>query len=158
MTFVTSIWDVFWFYFWIFAYIAYLFVLVYIIIDVFRDHTLNGWLKAVWILFLVFVPWITALVYLIARGKGMAERSQSRRPQIVEYSDEEVRSVSFAEPGRRDLEGSGAPRPGGHQRRRVRGAQGEGARQQVLRRHVRAVAPAAASAPTRARRRSGGRA
>lgn len=98
MTFVTSIWDVFWFYFWIFAYIAYLFVLVYIIIDVFRDHTLNGWLKAVWILFLVFVPWITALVYLIARGKGMAERSQSRRPQVVEYSDEEVRSVSFASP------------------------------------------------------------
>ena len=98
MTFVTSIWDVFWFYFWIFAYIAYLFVLVYIIIDVFRDHTLNGWLKAVWILFLVFVPWITALVYLIARGKGMAERSQERRPQVVEYSDEEVRSVSFASP------------------------------------------------------------
>ena len=98
MTFVTSIWDVFWFYFWIFAYIAYLFVLVYIIIDVFRDHTLNGWLKAVWILFLVFVPWITALVYLIDRGKGMAERSQSRRPQVVEYSDEEVRSVSFASP------------------------------------------------------------
>ena len=82
MTFVTSIWDVFWFYFWIFAYIAYLFVLVYIIIDVFR----------------VFVPWITALVYLIARGKGMAERSQARRPQVVEYSDEEVRSVSFASP------------------------------------------------------------
>lgn len=98
MTFVTSIWDVFWFYFWIFAYIAYLFVLVYIIIDVFRDHSLNGWLKAVWILFLVFVPWITALVYLIARGKGMAERSRERRPQVVEYSDEEVRSVSFASP------------------------------------------------------------
>ena len=98
MTFVTSIWDVFWFYFWIFAYIAYLFVLVYIIIDVFRDHTLNGWLKAVWILFLVFVPWITALVYLIARGKGMAERSRERRPQAVEYSDEEVRAMSFASP------------------------------------------------------------
>ena len=98
VTFMTSIWDVFWFYFWIFAYIAYLFVLVYIIIDIFRDHTLNGWLKAVWILFLVFVPWITALVYLIARGKGMAERSRERRPEVVEYSDEEVRSVSFASP------------------------------------------------------------
>ena len=98
MTFVTSIWDVFWFYFWIFAYVAYLIVLVYIIIDVFRDNTLNGWLKAVWILFLVFVPWITSLVYLIARGKGMAERSRERRPQAVEYSDEEVRAVSFASP------------------------------------------------------------
>ena len=98
MTFLTSIWDVFWFYFWIFAYVAYLFVLVYIIIDVFRDHSLNGWLKAAWILFLVFVPWLTALVYLIARGKGMAERSASRHPEVVEYSEDQVRSVSFASP------------------------------------------------------------
>ena len=98
MNFIGSVWDVFWFYFWIFAYVAYLFVLVYIIIDVFRDHTLNGWLKAVWVLFLVFVPWITAIVYLIARGKGMAERSAGRHPDIVEYSDEEVRAVSFASP------------------------------------------------------------
>ena len=98
MNLIGNVWDVFWFYFWIFAYVAYLFVLVYIIIDVFRDHTLNGWLKAVWVLFLVFVPWITAIVYLIARGKGMAERSAGRRPDIVEYSDEEVRAVSFASP------------------------------------------------------------
>ena len=98
MTFLSGVWDVFWFCFWAFAYVAYLFVLVYIIIDVFRDHSLNGWLKAVWLLFLVFVPFLTALVYLIARGKGMAERAERRRPEIVEYSEQEVRSVSFASP------------------------------------------------------------
>jgi uncharacterized membrane protein len=99
MSFVSSVWDVFWFYFMIFAYIAYLFVLVYILIDIFRDHTLNGWLKAVWVIFLVFVPWLTAIVYLIARGKSMSERTQARHnPNIVEYSDAEVRSVSFASP------------------------------------------------------------
>jgi hypothetical protein len=99
MTFLSSIWDVFWFYFMIFAYIAYLFVLVYILIDIFRDHTLNGWLKALWVLLLVFVPWLTAIVYLIVRGKSMSERTEARRnPNIVEYSDAEVRSVSFASP------------------------------------------------------------
>ena len=96
MNFIGNVWDMFWFFFWIFAYVAYLFVLVYVIIDIFRDHTLNGWLKAVWVFFLVFVPWLTAIVYLIARGKGMAERSAG--PDIVEYSDEEVRAVSFASP------------------------------------------------------------
>jgi len=99
MNFLSSIWDVFWFYFMIFAYIAYLFVLIYILIDIFRDHTLNGWLKAVWVLLLVFVPWLTAIVYLIVRGKSMSERTQARQnPNIVEYSDAEVRSVSFASP------------------------------------------------------------
>jgi hypothetical protein len=67
-------WDLFWWFFWAFAFVAYLIVLFSILVDIFRDHTLNGWLKAVWILFLVFVPFITGLVYIIARGKGMAER------------------------------------------------------------------------------------
>ena len=49
---------------------AYIFMLVWIVIDLFRDQKLNGWFKALWIVFLVFVPFITALVYLIARGSG----------------------------------------------------------------------------------------
>jgi len=78
MNFIGSVWDIFWFFFWVFVWVAYLFVLIYIVIDIFRDHSLNGWLKAVWLIFLIFVPFITALVYLIARGKGMAERSAAR--------------------------------------------------------------------------------
>jgi hypothetical protein len=70
-----GIWDVFWTVIWAFFFFAYLFVLVMIVIDLFRDHALNGWWKALWILFLVFVPFLTALVYLIARGQGMALRS-----------------------------------------------------------------------------------
>ena len=98
MNFIGSVWDIFWFFFWVFAWVAYLFVLIYIVIDIFRDHSLNGWLKAVWLIFLIFVPFLTALVYLIARGQGMAERSAERRPQYVEYSDEELRKISFASP------------------------------------------------------------
>lgn len=60
---------------WAVMFIGYLFALFAVIADLFRDHTLNGWWKAVWVLFLVFVPFITVLVYLIARGEGMAQRS-----------------------------------------------------------------------------------
>ena len=98
MNFLGSVWDIFWFFFWVFVWVAYLFVLIYIVIDIFRDHTLNGWLKAVWLIFLIFLPFVTALVYLIARGKGMAERSAERRPEYVEYSEDEVRQMSFASP------------------------------------------------------------
>lgn len=98
MFFLNSIWDWFWFLFWAFVYVAYLFALIYIIIDVFRDHALNGWLKALWVIFLVFVPFITAFVYLIARGSGMAERSARKQTEYQEYSDEYIRSVSFANP------------------------------------------------------------
>jgi predicted PurR-regulated permease PerM len=77
---------------------AYIFMLTWIVIDLFRDHKLNGWWKALWIVFLVFVPFLTALVYLIARGAGMADRAQQRPEKAPELSEAEVRSVSFANP------------------------------------------------------------
>jgi hypothetical protein len=98
MNFLQGIWDWFWLLFWVFAYMAYLFVLIYIIFDVFRDRSLNGWLKALWLILLVFVPFVTGLVYLIARGKGMAERSARKQVEYQEYDDAYVRSVSFASP------------------------------------------------------------
>ncbi|WP_344248440.1 SHOCT domain-containing protein [Isoptericola hypogeus] len=69
-----SFWDYILFLIWIFLFIAYLMVLFQILSDLFRDRDLNGWLKAVWVVFLIFIPLLTALVYLIARGRGMAER------------------------------------------------------------------------------------
>ena len=56
--------------------------------DLFRDHKLNGWWKAVWIIFLIFAPFLTALVYVIARGKGMAERTASARGGVVAEADD----------------------------------------------------------------------
>ena len=81
-----------------FAYVAYLVVLIYIIIDIFRDHELNGWMKALWLILLLFLPWITGLIYLIVRGKGMAERSARKQVEYQEYSQEEYRRMSFANP------------------------------------------------------------
>ncbi|MCU1480528.1 MAG: hypothetical protein JWQ19_1314 [Subtercola sp.] len=85
-------------FFWSFAFIAYLFALFAIIGDLFRDHTLNGWFKAIWVLFLIFVPFLTALVYLIARGRGMAERSQKAQQQAQSAADSYIRQVAGSTP------------------------------------------------------------
>jgi len=62
--------DFFWYLLWIFYFTVYIFMVFLIISDLFRDHKLNGWWKAVWIIFLIFAPFLTALVYVIARGRG----------------------------------------------------------------------------------------
>jgi hypothetical protein len=73
-----TFWNAFLYTFWIFAFVAYLMVLFTVLVDLFRDSSLNGWWKAVWVIFLVFFPVLTALVYLIARGRGMAERNRAQ--------------------------------------------------------------------------------
>ncbi|MFF2050365.1 SHOCT domain-containing protein [Leifsonia sp. NPDC058194] len=95
---MNTFWDFLWLIFWSFAFVAYLFVLFGILADLFRDRQLNGWWKAVWIIFLVFVPWLTALVYLIARGRGMAERNAERRQTVAEDDDYGLQPVASASP------------------------------------------------------------
>jgi hypothetical protein len=80
--------DFWWFLLWSFYFIAYLYVVIVIITDLFRDDKLNGWMKALWIILLVFVPFLTALIYVIARGKGMAERAQAARGGVVAEADD----------------------------------------------------------------------
>jgi hypothetical protein len=93
-----NFWDVIWLFFWGFAFIAYLMALFSIVADLFRDHTLNGWWKAVWIIFLIFAPFLTALVYVIARGRGMAERSQRDAHQARAATDNYIRDVAGSSP------------------------------------------------------------
>ncbi len=94
MDFWNNFWNIIWIFFWSFAFVAYLFALFAIIGDLFRDHKLNGWWKALWIIFLVFVPFLTALVYLIARGSGMAERSQREARQVQAATDSYIQQVA----------------------------------------------------------------
>lgn len=82
-----------WF-FWIFVFVAYLMVIFSIIGDIFRDHELNGWLKAIWILFLIFVPFLTALIYLIARGNGMQKRSIAQAQEMRAAQDAYIRQTA----------------------------------------------------------------
>ncbi|MBP2385192.1 PLDc N-terminal domain-containing protein [Paeniglutamicibacter kerguelensis] len=86
MDFWASFWDIIWWFFVVFAFMAYLWAVLAIIIDLFHDHKLSGWWKALWFVFLIFVPFLTAVVYLIARGDGMAERSQkASRTRLESY-------------------------------------------------------------------------
>lgn len=75
---------------WIFLFIAYLFVLFRIVMDIFRDKNLGGFAKAIWLIALLFLPLITALIYLIARGKGMAHRdieaAEEYRQAQIDYT------------------------------------------------------------------------
>ena len=75
-----SFWESLGWMLWATVFIGYLFALFAIIADLFRDHKLSGWLKAVWVFFLLFLPILTALVYLVARGEGMTERSNKAAP------------------------------------------------------------------------------
>ena len=93
-----NFWNVIWLIFWAFAFVAYLFALFAIIGDLFRDRKLNGWWKALWIIFLIFLPFLTALVYLIARGRGMAERQARDVQQAQAQADDYIRTVASASP------------------------------------------------------------
>lgn len=66
----------FWLLVWAFVFACYLIVLFQIISDLFRDRDLSGWWKALWIVFLITAPFLSALIYVVARGRGMAERRQ----------------------------------------------------------------------------------
>ncbi len=83
----------------IFAWIAYLLVLFQILGDLFRrDHRTSGWVKAIWVAFLILFPWITALIYLIARGKGMAERAQVAAACAKKEADDYIRQAAGRSP------------------------------------------------------------
>lgn len=98
MGFWENFWDIIGLFLWAFVFIAYLMALFAIIGDLFRDRKLNGWWKALWIIFLIFLPFLTALVYLIARGRGMAERSVREATQAQTAADEYIRSVAASSP------------------------------------------------------------
>ena len=98
MSFWENFWNIFWWFFVVYAFFAFLYALFIVIADVFHDHQLNGWWKAVWFVFLALVPFLTLLVYMIARGKGMTERSMERARRGQEAADSYIRQVASASP------------------------------------------------------------
>lgn len=89
-----NIWEFFVWLFWIYILITCIWIFITVIIDIFRDHTLNGWAKALWIIFLVFLPFLAAFIYLIARGSGMAQRRAAEVSQAQAANDDYIRSVA----------------------------------------------------------------
>lgn len=89
-----SFWDIVWFIFITWVFVAYLMVMFRIIWDIFRNEESSGVVKALWIVALIFVPFLTALVYLIANGRGMTERSVRSAAEHQRQQDTYIRQVA----------------------------------------------------------------
>jgi Short C-terminal domain/Phospholipase_D-nuclease N-terminal len=86
--------DFFWLLIWSFFFVFYLMILFHIIADLFRDKELSGWWKALWVVALIIVPFLTALIYLIARGRGMAERQSVDMQRAQAANEAYIRQVA----------------------------------------------------------------
>jgi hypothetical protein len=80
----------------IFFFVAWIWILITILNDLFRDHELSGGAKAVWVLFLVLIPFLASLVYLIVRGGGMRDRAIKAQADAKKHFDEYVRQQAHA--------------------------------------------------------------
>ena len=91
--------NVFWSMFIFFLWIIWIWILITVFIDIFRSRDLSGWAKALWVLFVLFIPLIGVLVYLIVRGNSMHERAvQDARRQDQEFRDY-VQQAASGSPG-----------------------------------------------------------
>ncbi|GAA1828350.1 SHOCT domain-containing protein [Agromyces salentinus] len=89
-----NVWDFFVWLFWFYIVVTCIWIFITVFIDIFRDPTLNGWAKALWVIFLVFLPFLAALIYLIARGRSMTERRVAEVQATRAQNDDYIRSVA----------------------------------------------------------------
>lgn len=81
-----------------FFFVAYLIVLFQIIGDLFRDTQLSGWFKALWIIGLFFVPFVTALLYIVVRGDGMSSRQREAMQRATSETETYIKQVAGKSP------------------------------------------------------------
>src|SRR4051795_3939468 len=78
----------------VFLFAAWLMLLFVIIGDLFRDHEMSGWGKAAWVLFLIILPFLGTLIYLIARGEGMRDRAIKEQADARKHFDSYIRETA----------------------------------------------------------------
>jgi predicted PurR-regulated permease PerM len=88
--FVNVFWDILIF----FAWVIFIWIAITVLIDVFRRHDISGWAKAAWVVFIVVLPWIGVLVYLIVNHEGMAERRAKENQAAQAQFDQYVRQTA----------------------------------------------------------------
>ena len=86
--------DLFWTMLWLFLFIMWIWLLISLFSDILRREDMSGWGKAAWVLFLIVLPLLGALIYLIANGSGMAERQINDAKAMKAAQDEYIRSVA----------------------------------------------------------------
>lgn len=94
----SSFWEFMWLILLSFFLLAYLTVMFRIVVDLFRDDSLGGFAKALWIIALFVLPLLTALVYVITRGRGMAERQHEEQRELLAHQEAYIRDVAGTSP------------------------------------------------------------
>ena len=82
----------------IFLFVVWIWILFTIITDLFRNHDMSGWLKALWIVLLVFIPYLTALIYLIVYGSDMRERTLRAQAEAKHEAEHYIRAAARTSP------------------------------------------------------------
>lgn len=95
---MSNFWDIIYLIASTFFFVAYLVVLFHIVIDLFRDADLGGGFKVLWLVGLFFVPFLTALIYVLVRGRGMAERQWTAMQRAKSDTDAYIRQVAGKSP------------------------------------------------------------
>ncbi|MFC9946594.1 SHOCT domain-containing protein [Streptomyces pratensis] len=89
----------------VFLWVLWFFLLFKVVTDIFQDHSLSGWAKAAWVIFVIVLPYVGVFVYLVARGKGMGRR---------EAEQAKDREAAFRQYVRQAARDEGDPGGGGH--------------------------------------------
>jgi Short C-terminal domain/Phospholipase_D-nuclease N-terminal len=89
-----SFWNVFWDILLLFAWIIWFWLLITVFSDVFRRHDIGGWAKALWIIFVIILPYFGVLIYLIVEHQGMADRNVKQAQAAQQQFDQYVQSVA----------------------------------------------------------------
>jgi len=95
---VSNFWDLVWLIVSSFIFISYLIILFQIVVDLFRDPDLGGGSRAIWIIGLIFLPFFTAIVYVLSRGKNMAERQRASVQKARSDTESYIREVAGKSP------------------------------------------------------------
>ena len=86
--------QVFWSMLWFFLFFIWIFILITVFVDIFRSHDLSGWAKALWVIFVIILPYFGVLIYLLVEHQGMQERATAQVQAQQQQMDAYVKSVA----------------------------------------------------------------
>ncbi|MFJ4675158.1 MULTISPECIES: SHOCT domain-containing protein [unclassified Kitasatospora] len=89
--------NLFWTMLWLFLWILWFFLMFKVLTDIFRSHDMGGWAKAAWTIFVIVLPYLGVLVYLIARGQGMGHRDRAVAAQAEGQFQDYIRKAAGTE-------------------------------------------------------------
>ena len=95
---MSNFWDMVWLMISTFFFVAYLIIMFQIVVDLFRDHELGGFAKVLWVIGLIFLPVITAIIYIIARGSGMSRRQMASMEKAKAQTETYIKEVAGKSP------------------------------------------------------------